>query len=133
MWATAADHLVDCEEIASARGIAAETLEEREEHFVGKEHLYDECKAFVESYSVDKQNHFVCSFTEKEDSLSHWKEYCPRGGVSIRFSIPTISKSDQYLNIENGLYHNNYYAHETYLHKCMYGTQEQRRKANQLL
>ncbi len=133
MWATATNHLVDRKEITVAKSIAPEVLEEREKDFIGKEELYNECKMFIESYDMNKGYQFICSFTEEEDLLSQWEEYCRQGGVSIRFSLPRIGENDQYLNIKNGSSHNNYYAHETYLYKCIYNPQEQKRKINELL
>jgi len=36
--------------------------------------------------SVSRSLHaYVCSFSEKEDDLSQWRAYCPRGGFAIGF------------------------------------------------
>jgi hypothetical protein len=134
IWATAADYLLnDPTEITIAKSIASKILEERKKDFSEKKELHKKCKTIIESSDTGKEYQFVCSFTEEGDLLSQWRAYCPQGGVSVGFFVPKISQNDQYLEIKNGSPHNNYYVHENYICKCIYDTQEQKRKINDLL
>ena len=133
IWATAANYLLnDPTEMTHAEKIALETLQKRKNDFSGKNELYDKCKTIIEGGDDIKEYLFVFSFTEEEDLLSQWRGYCPKGGISIGFSVPKISENNQYLEIKNGSYYNNYYVHENYLYKCIYKEEEQRLKINQL-
>lgn len=132
IWATAAHCLfTDPTEITFVRKLALETLKEREQDFEKKKELYNICKKIIEDWSNNKDSVFVCSFTEKKDLLSQWRAYCPKGGVSIGFSIPKISKNNQSFSIKNDN-HVDYYVHEDYLYKCIYAPQEQKQKINNL-
>ncbi len=134
IWATAADYFLnDPTEITIFKSIAPKILEERKKDFIGKKELYEKCKKIIESSDTGKEYQFVCSFTEEGDLLSQWRAYCPKGGVSIGFFVPQISGNDQYLEIKNGSPHNYYYVHENYIYKCIYDTQKQERKINDLL
>ena len=135
IWATASDFLLnDPTEITIAKSIASKIFEERKKDFSGKKkELYEKCKTIIESSDTGKEYQFICSFTEEGDLLSQWRAYCPQGGVSVGFFVPKISQNDQYLEIKNSSLHNDYYVHENYIYKCIYDTQEQKQKINDLL
>jgi len=131
--ATAADYLLnDPTEITIAKTIALEILREREKDFKGKEELYDSCKKSVENSDSSKEFQCICSFSEEGDLLSQWRAYCPKGGVSIGFSVPKIGGNNQHLYTKEGSYHNRYYVHENYIYKCIYDPQEQRQRMKDL-
>jgi hypothetical protein len=133
IWATAANCLLsDPTEITIAKDIALEILKEREQDFRAKMDLYNDCKTIIGDCGNLKEYQCVCSFSEEEDLLSQWRAYCPKGGVSIGFSVPKISENDQYLSIKNGSPHNDYYIYENYLYKCIYDKQKQKQKINHL-
>lgn len=133
IWATAADYLhSDPTEITIAKTVALEILREREKHFNGKEELYDSCKKSVENSDRSKGFQCICSFAEDGDLLSQWRAYCPKGGVSIGFSVPKIGGNNEYLYTKDGSYHERYYVHENYIHKCIYEPKKQRKIMNDL-
>jgi len=134
IWATAANCFIsDPTEITIAKSIALDVLQKRKIDFSGKDKLYDNCKKDIEGSDSFKEYQFICSFTEEGDLLSQWRGYCPKGGVSIGFSVPKISENDQYLYNKNGCPHDNYYVHENYLYKCIYEIQEKKQKINALI
>lgn len=129
IWATAANHLLnDPTEITHAKEIALEILRKRKSDFNGKGELYNNCKSAIESSDRSKKFRCICSFSEEGDLLSQWRAYCPKGGVSVGFSVPRISDNDKYLEIQDGSPHDNYYAHEAYIYKCIYDPKEQKEK-----
>lgn len=131
IWATSADSLHnDPTEITIAKTIARKILDEKD--FSGKDELYNKCKESIENSDRSKEFQCICSFSEEENLLSQWRAYCPTGGVSIGFSMPRIGDNKQYLEIKDGLHHNDYYAHETYCYKCIYDLQEQEQKMRKL-
>jgi hypothetical protein len=126
--ATPASHLLgDPTEITHAKEIAREILRERKRGFNGKEELYEYCESTINGLDGLKEFLCIASFSEEKDLLSQWRAYCPKGGVSIGFSVPKISENNQYLYNNN-----NYYVNESYIYKCIYKEEEQRKKINQL-
>lgn len=134
IWATAANHLLnDPTEITHAKEIALGILRKRKSDFNGKETFYNNCKNAIENSDRSKDFQCICSFSEEGDLLSQWRAYCPKGGVSVGFSVPRISGNDKYLEIKDGSPHNNYYVHEVYIYKCIYDPKEQKEKINELI
>ena len=128
IWATAADYLFeDPSEITIAKSIAREIIEKCEND-LNEKGLLDICQKSIESSVISKEYQFISSFSEEGDLLSQWRAYCPKGGVSLGFTIPRISENDQYLYTKNGSYHDELYVHENYIYKCIYDIQEQKQK-----
>lgn len=130
VWATGAHCLLsDPTEITIAREITLKMLKERKKDF-DKRDIYEIWVNAIEEWIKMKQDTFVFSLTEKEDLLSQWRAYCPKGGVSIGFSIAKISENKQY-HVMNGS-SPNYLMHESLLYKCVYSEQKQREKINEM-
>lgn len=134
IWATAANYLLnDPTEMTHAEKIVLETLKERKERFK-EEGLYERFENVIKGDNALKQYVCVFSFTEEEDLLSQWREYCPKGGVSIGFSGDKIKRNIGDACIQDGTYVENYndYIREAYIYKCIYEPKEQRQKINEL-
>lgn len=135
IWATVANYIAsDPSELIHAIGIAYETLRERKEDIKKEEGLYECCENAIKG--LDGLKEFVCifSFSEKEDLLSQWRAYCPKGGVSIGFSGDRIKKNKGDACNQDGTCVDNYndYILEAYIYKCIYEPEEQKKKINEL-
>ncbi len=131
VWATAAHCLFsDPTEITIAKEITLKMLEKRKKDF-SKRGIYDIWLEAIENWVKMKKDTFIFSLSEKEDLLSQWRAYCPKGGVSIGFSFPKISGNTQNHSIQSGS-SPNYHVHEKFLYKCIYSEQKQKDKINEM-
>jgi hypothetical protein len=84
LWATDIRFLNDSEEFTFARDVLVKRLVERALQ-LRNEHARKLIERELESLAVRTVSAYVVSFSERGNSLSQWRAYAPRDGVSIGF------------------------------------------------
>ena len=102
IWATQISYLNDSSEYRIAIGLMKEILSKRNNWY---SQIFDETINL--SQWVKNPNVYVCSFSEKDDSLSQWRAYSKNSvGVSIGFKTELLNKfaNEQQFNLSKCVY-----------------------------
>lgn len=87
VWASHIRYMNDSSEFQHGIGLCLKLIER-----ASAKAKYSELRACLEASADELQKHtasdlFIACFSGRQDSLDHWRAYCPDGGVCIEFDL----------------------------------------------
>lgn len=113
VWATKVQFLNDAKEFNEAVGVAGWYFDNKKK-LAASEELRTICDLLRDALErVEQINVFVFSMSERQDVLSQWRAYCPRGGFAVGINVSELAEVAA--------------RHDFHLARCAYDSQEHRR------